>query len=234
MIPIHSTQARPLTLAQILGLGILGITPFYSGYILTAICLGIFILAFAGFAKNKMHWVWYGVAASPGLEIWSRMAKAPFVPYEVGKYYLLWAIVLLLIHNIRRPSSPPQHRIGDIITLFLLPGSVVALSHFDYEQWVFNALGIFEIAILLMFAARERWEMENFCRTLQVALLGIILMLVYLTVKSPNIFSIQYKLGANTQASGGFGSNQVSTILGTGLALAVILQLLHRPLFRYS
>jgi hypothetical protein len=234
MIPVHATKARSLNFVQVLLLGILGIVPYYSGSVLSAIWLGVFLLSFAGFTKNRMNWVWYGIAASPGLEVWSRMAKAPYIPDEIGKYYLAWCILLLLIHNIRRASAPPQHRIGDIVLLFLLPGSIVALAHFNYEQWVFNALGIFEICLLLMFAARERWEIENFCRTLQFSLLSIVLMLIFLTIKSPNIFNIEYKLGANSQASGGFGSNQVSTILGAGVSIAVLLQLLHRPLFTYA
>lgn len=234
MIPIHTTRAAPLTIISIIIIAVLGVAPYYSTYTLTAIWLGVFITAFAGFAGNKMYLVWYSIAASPGLEVWSRMAKAPYVPDEIGKYFLLWCILLLLFHHIKRPSPKPQYNIGIIIILFLLPSCIVALANFNYQQWVFNVLGIIEIAALLVFAARERWELETFCRSLQMALVGVVLMLIYLTLKSPGIADIEYTLGSNAAASGGFGSNQVSTVLGAGFAIAVILQLLKRPLFAHN
>ncbi|WP_332910234.1 hypothetical protein [Algoriphagus boritolerans] len=45
----------------------------------------------------------------------------------------------------------------------------------------------------------------------------ILSVLVYTIIKTPDLDSVEFSLGANFATAGGFGSNQVSTILGLGV-----------------
>lgn len=227
----NSKPATSLTLLQA-GLVVLaGLLQFILPYTLTAIWVLIIILSFAALVKDKPEWIWYCIAASPGMEVWARMSRAPYIPDEVGKYFLAYAILLLFIHHVFRRSQKPVYHTGLIVFLLLVPGLIAGIASFDVQQWVFNVLGLFNLCALLFLAARERWHIEQFCRMLQMALLPIVAMVIYITIKSPGIEDLQFGLMSNSGASGGFGSNQISTILGVGVVLIMLLQLLHRPLF---
>lgn len=183
----------------------------------------------AGVTKNRAEYIWYAIAASPVLEVLARVGKAPGVPYESGKYYLLFAIVALLLYHLRNRSPRPLFFTGKLIALLLLPSILVGLATFNLDQWVFNGLAIFELACLLIFISIERWDVEQFCKTLQYTLIPIIFTILYISLRSPNVNEVTYTLTANTETSGGFASNQVSTIIGLGVLILSLLLMLKRP-----
>jgi hypothetical protein len=223
--------ASTLTISQSLMLLLAGVLPYFLPVSLTAFWALLIILSFAGLVKDRTEWIWYCIGASPGMEVWARMSRAPYIPDEIGKYFLAYAILLLFIHHVFRRSEKPLYHTGLIIILLLLPSLIAGIAHFDMQQWIFNVLGPLEMAALLFLAARERWPIEQFCRVLQMALLPIVAMVIFITIKAPGIDDLQFSLSSNRAASGGFGSNQISTILGVGVVLTMLLQLMHRPLF---
>ncbi|RYD59441.1 MAG: O-antigen ligase domain-containing protein [Sphingobacteriales bacterium] len=201
--------------------------------ILIAVCWSfIFITTIVAFAKNDTSNVWYCIAASPAMEVWARMSRAPMVPDEIGKYYLVLATTVLLLHNLRNKVHFPAHRAGKILLLVLLPSVVVHLATFNYDRWVFNGLGMIELVLLLSLTAIERWDVEKFCKALQYAFYPIIGMLVFTTMKTPTYDNIDFRLNANN--TGGFGSNQVATLLGVGILLLTILMVLKRPFVSFK
>lgn len=231
---LADTYPKYLPLHYAVVLVLLGAASVYVQGVASLAWLAIIICTMYGFAIGDLRWLWYGVAMSPGAEVWSRMARAPLVPHEIGKYYLLLVIVLLLIQHTRRHSHQPLYHIGTFILLCLVPGLIVAFSVFNFEYWVLNALGVIELGLLLIFSARERWSIEKYCSVLQLAIVPMLPILVYLTLKTPDFDDINFKLGSNFKTSGNFGSNQVSTILGMGLVLTTLLTIVRRPLFRVS
>jgi hypothetical protein len=214
----------------ILAGGIAVVAPVF----ISTVWLVIVGMTIYGYVIRKIEWVWYGISVSPALEVWARMSKAPFVPYEVGKYYLFLSIILLLLWHIKHRSGKHVFNTGLTIIFLLMPSLIVALSVFDREQWVFNVFGITELATLLFFISRERWDVEMFCRILRAGILPIIAILFYLTFKSPGFGEMSFVLGANVDAAGGFGTNQVSTILGVGIVITALLLMLNYPLFSYK
>ena len=216
---------------QFLLLAILSATAVALPLVVTAIWVFVCFSTLYGFFKGRTEYIWYGIVASPALEIWSRMSAAPLVPYEIGKYYLLLTICLLAIQFFRNRQTYAQYKTGGVLLFVLLPGLLVGLVHFDFEQWVFNVLSIIELSLLLLLASRERWPIERFCKTLQLCLTAIVGLVIYISVKSPLLSDIEFSLKANASASGGFGSNQVSSILGVGFVLTFILLMLKRPFF---
>lgn len=210
----------------------LGILCAYIPAIASLVWAVVLIATVYGAAKNEMKWLWYGVAVSPGVELLSRMARAPYIPHEFGKYYLLFVAFLLLVHHTKRASNPAVYQVGWIMVLLLVPSLVVSLATFDYENWVLNVLGILELGILLLFTAKERWTTDVVCRMLQFALAPVLAILSYLVIKTPKFDKINFSLSSNFKTSGDFGSNQVSTILGLGIVLTAVLMVVNKAFFK--
>jgi hypothetical protein len=97
-----------------------------------------------------------------------------------------------------------------------------------------HSFGILGLGVLLIFTAKERWDIDNFISILSVSLLPIIPILIYISVKTPKLSEVSFDLGANTETTAGFGSNQMSTILGSALVILSIILYSKRKLFEYK
>lgn len=225
-------KAEGINIRQLAVIAALGLSSSFNPITISVVWAFVVLACLYGLFFKKIEYVWYAIAASPFLEVWGRMVKrAPFVPMEMGKYFLVFAILLLFYEQIIRNKPARLYSTGMLIIVFLLPSLLVNLSGFSRDQWVFNVLSILQLSLLLIITARERWDIERFCRTVQVGLTPIIAILIFLSLRTPNYANIDFSLSANKAASGGFGSNQVSTILGMGIVFTVLLMLLKRPLF---
>ncbi len=226
---MSSYNTNKLTMLQATVLGVIGLVGCFVPYTVTAVWAFVFIITIVASISNRQEWIWYCIAASPILEVWSRMVKGAVMVDEVGKYYILVAIAAIILHHVKEKSEKPLYHAGVLICVFLLPSLFVNLASFDREQWVFNILPTIELAVLLIFVSRERWDIERFARTLQFGLMPIAFVAIYLALKTPAISSVHFNLRANFKASGG-GTNQVSTILGLGIVYTMLLLLLKRPI----
>jgi hypothetical protein len=191
----------------------------------------IFFLA-QGAIKGDLIKTWVPVVISPLVEVWTRMLKGALVPEEMGKYFLLLAIILILIRQ-SKSATKAMHKVGVLVILLLLPSCLYALFMYDlsYENWVFNVLGIIELGILSFLAARERILQQQYIILLQFMAALLVPILVFLTFKTPSFSEITFSLGAIADTTAGFGSNQVSTMLGLGLVVHLMLILLKKPFY---
>ncbi len=222
-------KANKLNILQVAALVAIGTVACYVPLLVTAVWAAVFLITLAALVSGRQDWIWYCIAASPIVEVWARMVKGAVVPDEIGKYYLLFAIAAILLHHIKTASNKPLYKTGSLIVVLLLPSLIVNLAGFSFDQWVFNILPTLELAFLLMLAARERWDIERFAKTLQFGLMPIVFVVMYLILKTPAISSVNFMLGANFKAAGG-GTNQVATVLGLGILYTMLLLLLKRPI----
>ncbi len=230
VIQPRTTKAKGLNLWQLGGLCILGVLGSLNPFTVSICWLIVITYTLYGFVSNKPVIIWYFIAASPFIDLWSRLSRAPFVPTEIGKYYLVMAIVALFVQRVQKQRKPRSlYWTGTAIICLLIPSQIVGLLNFSLDQWIFNVLGMMELGCLLILASTERWDFERFCKTLQIGTFAIIPILVYLVVKTPNLSDVSFTLGANSVAAGGFGSNQVSTIIGLSMANILALIVLKRP-----
>ena len=129
----EENYTKHLSILEAALLLLLGMTSAYLPAIASAAWLLLVVLTIYGFTKNQMQWLWYGIAASPGVELWGRMSRAPFVPHEFGKYYLIFAAFLLLIHHSKRQTNKSVYHVGWAIMICLLPSLLLSFTTFDYE-----------------------------------------------------------------------------------------------------
>lgn len=220
-----------LSLPQLALLLVAGLLSVYIPMLVTAIWIFVIVSAVFSVIIKDNRWIWYGFAASPIMEVWARMSRAPLLPHEIGKYYLILLLILLFVQHIRGGSAKATYHTGGYMLIALLPSMLVGLDTFDFEGWVLNVFGILLLALMLVFSARERWSIEKYCRVIQFGIMPVIPVLIYLTIKTPDFDKIDFTLSSNFKTSGAFGSNQVSTILGVGMIFTMLLMVLRKPLF---
>ena len=151
-------------------------------------------------------------------EVFGRILKAyPYIPWEVSKYVLISSfIILLLINKIKNPS-----KIGLLIILLLIPGTLIDLSSkVNLELLINNLFGIASLAVLLVIIKDYSITKQDFDSILRLLWYSTIPTLIYVIIRTPEITLLNFTLNANFQATAGFGSNQVASILGIGMFLS--------------
>lgn len=191
---------RPLAMVYFIG-----ITVFFSYKILRV-------------SKNKkVFYVLVACAYIVGAEVFLRMNGGTFF-YEAIKYLVIVFILMGLISN----SFSNQSLIYILYILLLIPGIFVAVSDLGFETNIrkaiaFNLSGPICLGITAVFCYKRNISFSQIKIILLALLLPLISMTVYLFLYTPNIQEVFTGTESNFMSSGGFGPNQVSTVLGLGV-----------------
>lgn len=105
--------------------------------------------------------------------------------------------------------------------LFLVPGLFLDLSgRVRTLDLVFNFMGPLNVGLAILFCYGKKVSFKRFWNIIRLAIYPMIGVFAQSFFKTPDLESVEFELGANSIASGGFGSNQVST--GLGLAAFLV------------
>ena len=180
--------------------------------------------------KNRDGSVHFFLLYYLGIELLARMSESyPFLPWESGKYFMMIILIMGLVVE-RRPL---RGAVGMVILLLALPSILVMPKDRFVKDLIFNSIGIFNLSLALMYFYRRPISDRELARAGRVIILGIISVLAYIVIKTPNLSEVEFTLNANFKTTGGFGSNQVSTILGLGFAVVVVFNLLRLRLITF-
>lgn len=148
-------------------------------------------------------------------EVFARMVKtSPFIPYEVGKYLMFAGLLFGIIMENRKGI------LGYVMLVLLIPGFFLDLSgRVQFNNLVFNGLGPINICLAIIYFYRHKFTVEGFRTIVRFMIYPLLSVLGYIFIKTPDFDEIQFSLGANFATTGGFGSNQVSTLLGLAMYL---------------
>ena len=151
-----------------------------------------------------------------GVEVFLRMTGGNFL-YELSKYLvILFCLMGILTTRLKQP-------IPYIVYIFLLiPGILVAGFNITEQTTIrtaiaFNLSGPVCLGVVSIFCYKRKISYQNMHKVLLAMLLPLITTAFYLFVFTPSIRDIVTGTGSNFAASGGFGPNQVSTVLGIGM-----------------
>lgn len=163
-----------------------------------------------------------------GLELIGRMIHAsPFIPYQAGSYFML----IIFSYGILAGGIKSSIQVGKIILLLCIPGFYM-IPYANYFIYFLNSFsGILSLGLAAIYFGNQRYSLQDLKDFIKVTVLPIIVIVVYISVKTPSYEDIDFTLGANFDTSGGFGSNQVSTILGAGLCLLLLAYLRKDQIF---
>ncbi|MBI3235084.1 MAG: O-antigen ligase family protein [Bacteroidetes bacterium] len=179
--------------------------------------------------QNKNEIVTILLGYFTGMEVLTRMTKAN-VPWEGVKYIIvLFSLVALSIET-RKKKKPMMIM---VYFLLLLPSLLVI----DYEsfddarkQISFNLSGPLSMLLATFYFYNRKVSLDQLKRVLLFIVLPMIATCVVIAVRIPSLSEIQFQDAANFQLSGGYGPNQVSSLLGFGVVVMITGYFLEIPI----
>ncbi|MFC2110056.1 O-antigen ligase family protein [Bacteroidota bacterium] len=171
---------------------------------------------------NRGHLVLFYAGYLTSLEVFLRMTGG-VVFYEYGKYGV---ILLLILGIVMKKEFRPVVVVYFFYLMLLLVGislSDAANETLIRKQIAFNLSGPFVLGFSAIYFYKQKISKKILINALYWMLIPIFSMLGYLYIRTPDIREIAFGGAANAKMSGGFGPNQVATILGFGVFLLMLL-----------
>jgi hypothetical protein len=195
--------------------------PLGTVYFLSAVCYFLYSILKSG---NRQNQALIAAAYMTGGEVVFRMTST-VIPWETGKYSVICFLLIgLFLSGTSRKSAPYW-----LYLVLLLPGVIYAASTLDFDTNVrkaiiFNLSGPICLGIAALYCYDRRITKKQLQYVLWALLMPVIAMTAYLYFYTPDTRDVLNGTASNFALSGGFGPNQVSTILGLGM-FALFVQL---------
>ncbi len=167
--------------------------------------------------KEKELYVLLACAYFTGAEVFFRMTKA-FIFYETGKYAIMWfSLMGIFFLGFKKNAFPYV-----LYLLLLLPGVLVSYDSIAYDSnfrtaVLFNLSGPLCLSLASVFVFGRTITMNQFLKVLDYIIYPLISTTIYVVLYSPDIREIITSTASNSAVSGGYGPNQVATVLGLGV-----------------
>lgn len=210
---------------------ILGVIGLYSRYVF----IGWFYLLIFSFVvlpkRHKREFLPLFIGYLIPVEIFGRMIGGnPFLPWELGKYLGM----ILLIYGIFLNKKKQKGATGRWILTLSLPSLLLCIlvSNNLYKDIAFNYLGLVNLCLSIIYFSNYYMHLEKIKVIFKLIIFGSTTILAYSFFHIPDLSNVTFGLGANFSITGGFGSNQVSSVLGLAFGLAIFLWLLQVPIFK--
>lgn len=167
--------------------------------------------------RNENHEVLYVCAYIVGIEVFLRMTQGNIV-YEFGKYGIMVFILLGMYFKGFTKNAIPYW----LFLALMVPGIILGAYNLNYDTDLmkiisFNISGPLCLGLTALYTYRRRISLEQMNNILLFMGMPIITCATYLFLYTPSIRDVITGTGSNYEASGGFGPNQVATILGLGM-----------------
>lgn len=197
----------------------------------------VYLYSLYYFSVGKTKSIWYLIAVSPCLEVFGRMTRSYILPHEIGKYYIYFCILLFSLSLMKGKTSifKAKFLTGQLIIISFAPSIIASSIYviFSYSDFLVHCSAMVQISMLLIFASKERFTTNEYIKLFKFIALPIIPILMFLTIKTPKFDDLTFNTASSFETTGGFGSNQVATILGLGLAVITILLFLKKYIVNY-
>lgn len=145
------------------------------------------------------------------------MTKA-YIFYETGKYAIMWFSIMGMFFLGFKKNAFPYI----LYILLLLPGVLVSLDEIAYNvdfrrAVAFNLSGPLCLSVVAVFVFGRTVSFKELLKILDYIIYPLISMTVYIVLYSPDIREVITGTASNSAVSGGYGPNQVATVLGLGV-----------------
>jgi hypothetical protein len=198
---------------------ILGVLIFIEAKLAIPYGLAILSIGFLLILKteNRHNQVLYVAAYSIGSEVILRMTGG-YILYEIGKYsVIIYMIMGIYFSGFSRNSFPYW-----VFLLILIPGIILGSSTLNLDTSVrkaiaFNISGPICLGISALYCYQRNVTLKELDNILLCILLPIISTITFLFLYAPSVKEVVTGTDSNFATSGGYGPNQVSTIIGLGV-----------------
>jgi hypothetical protein len=167
--------------------------------------------------KNKNNEALLVAGYVIGSEVFLRMTGGN-IAHEIAKYEVIYFLFLGMLFK----GFSYKSIIYILFMLLLLPGIYLGANVLGHEIDVrkailFNVLGEITLFVSALYCFEKKITLEQIHFLLKALSLPIVSVLTYLFLYNPSIKDVVTSTQSNFETSGGFGPNQVSTILGLGM-----------------
>nr|WP_294777950.1 O-antigen ligase family protein [uncultured Flavobacterium sp.] len=187
---------------------------FSKVYGLSILILGVYFVIKNG---NRNNEVLYVSAYLVGSEVFLRMTGGNIL-YEFSKYGVMAFLFLGMYYSGFSKNAIPFW----IYLLLLFPGIIVATETLNLKSdlrtsLAFNISGPACLGVAAIYNYNRKILFSQLNNILLAMGLPIIATTMYLILYTPELKTILTSTGSNLETSGGFGPNQVATLLGIGM-----------------
>ncbi len=227
-----SIKPRSTTVAQLLKLEyvkllLLHFVIAFAIYLYQGVAFFYFLGVFGYFLfitiqnENRNNEALMAAAYIAGAEVFWRMTGA-LVFYETGKY----AVILFLLIGMFFKGTSSKTVPYWIYLLILVPGIVIASMSLNHEvifrkAVAFNLSGPVCLGVSALYCYYKKITKLQFEKVILMMLLPLIGMMTYLYLYTPRLDESLINMSGNYAATGGYGPNQISTVLGLGAFLLI-------------
>lgn len=187
---------------------------FSKVYGLSILILGVYFVIKNG---NRGNEVLYVSAYLVGSEVFLRMTGGNIL-YEFSKYGVMAFLFLGMYYSGFSKNAIPFW----IYLLLLFPGIIVATETLNLKSdlrtsLAFNISGPACLGVAAIYNYNRKILFSQLNNIMLAMGLPIIATTMYLILYTPELKTILTSTGSNLETSGGFGPNQVATLLGIGM-----------------
>ena len=167
--------------------------------------------------RNRNNEVIYACAYIVGSEVFLRMTEGN-PSYEFSKYCLvLFSIIGIFYSGLSKNAIPYW-----IFLLLLVPAVIIGAESLGIKTNIrttisFNISGPLSLGFMSIYCYQKKIKLSELNNIILILGLPIISCAAYLLLYTSKISADLSSTGSNFDLSGGFGPNQVSTILGLGM-----------------
>ncbi len=169
--------------------------------------------------RNKNNEVLYAAAYIVGSEVFLRMTGGN-PNHEFAKYSVIVFLIIGMLFSGFSKNALPYW----IFLILLIPGIIIGTQTLSLQAdnirktILFNVSGPLCLGIASLYCYNRKITLEEVNNILLLMGLPIISCMVYLTIYTPELKEVLIKgNSSNTDTSGGYGPNQVATLLGLGM-----------------
>lgn len=215
---LHKYKFQILILFHIL-IGVLAISRSFILVFSSLLLVGVFQIISSKNNRNlAIYWCVYAMSA----EVLFRIAGGAIFHEYIKYLCMLFLIAGLFTQKLKNRISPQYS-----IYILLLLISIVFAQQENFnafrQEVSFNLSGPILLGIASIYLYKKVLSVNEILDVLKTAILPIISILIYLILYTTSISEISFVSSANFETTGGFGPNQVSTILGFGIFVFLLL-----------
>ena len=203
----------------LIGLAIFLVPPISKVYAITIILVGF---RYVILRKNANNEALYVAAYIVGAEVFLRMTQG-----NIFEQYAKYGVMGILIIGMFFRGFSKNAIMYWIFGLLLLPGVIYGFFTLNFETDIrkaitFNIIGPITLTVSAIYCYQRIVTFQQIKNIIDMLAYPLMATLVYMYLYTPDIKAVVTNTQSNFETSGGFGPNQVSTILGLGIFLFFI------------
>ena len=206
-----STYIKFVLLHLVIGLAIFVFPPISKLYAIAIIILGF---RYVILRKNQDEEALYVAAYIIGAEVFLRMTQGNFFE-QYAKYGVMGILFVGMYYKGFSKNAIPYWIFG----LLLVPGVLLSFFTLNFETDIrkaitFNIIGPITLMVSAIYCYQRKVSFRQVRNIIDMLAYPLMATLVYMYLYTPDIKAVVTNTQSNFETSGGFGPNQVSTILG--------------------